>query len=194
MINQTARFISLLFHPFIISVIATFLIVFKGTSSLIASLEWSLVAGIFTFTVFIFEYYGIKKGYFSNFDVSRRRQRAPLYTFVIVTLLVFILMLIVLRGPMQLIIGATCLTVSLLILSLVNMKVKASIHVAGISAFLLSMGIIYGGYVYLAMFLIPLVGWSRVKIHRHTIPEVMIGGGLGIFLTLLSYLVVQYLS
>ncbi|MGE5041900.1 MAG: hypothetical protein ACM3IJ_03270 [Candidatus Levyibacteriota bacterium] len=193
MIKQTARFISFLFHPFFIAIIATFLIVFKNTSNLVTSLEWSLVAGLFSLIVFIFEYYGVKKGYFSNFDVSRRRQRAPLFTFVIVTMLAFILMLFVLHGPMQLIIGAACLTVSILILSVVNMWVKASVHVAGISAFLLSMGIIYGGYVYLAIFLIPLVAWSRVKIHRHTIPEVITGGCLGIFLTMLSYLVVQYL-
>ncbi len=73
------------------------------------------------------------------------------------------------------------------------MKIKASIHVAGISAFILSMAILYGGFSYIAMILIPIIAWARVQVHRHTIPEVLIGGFLGIFLTLFSYLVIQYL-
>lgn len=191
--KETARVISFLFHPSFIAVLATFLITYKNSNSLMFASQWALIAALFAFAIFTFEYYGVKMGYFSNFDVSRRTQRGPLFTFVIVALLLFIFMLIVLKGPLQLILGASCLCVSILVLSIVNMKIKASIHVAGISAFLLSMGIIYGGYVYFGLFLIPVIGWSRVKIHRHTIPEVLMGAGLGIFLTLLSYLVIQYL-
>lgn len=192
--QKTAQTISFVFHPSFIAILATFLIVFKNSQSVLISLEWATIAALFACAVFVFEYYGVKKGYFSNFDVPRRKQRAPLFTFIIVSLLFFIFTLIVLRGPMQLVIGASCLTVSILIVSIVNLRIKASVHVAGITAFFLSMGIIYGGFVYLGIILIPILAWSRVKIHRHTIPEVLVGGGLGIFLTLFSYLVIQYLS
>ena len=159
MIRQTARLISFLFHPFFISILATFLLVFKNTQSLFAALEWTFFTGVFISAIFLFEYYGVKRGYFSNFDISRRKQRAPLYTFAIVTLLVVIFSLLILHGPNQLIIGATSLAVSLLILNIVNMKIKASVHVAGISAFILSMAIIYGGFSYIAMILIPIIAW-----------------------------------
>ncbi len=191
--KKTARTISFLLHPSFVGIIATFLISYKNTSDILQSLEWSVVATLFASAIFGFEYYGVKKGYFSNFDVSRRKQRAPLFIFVITMLILFIFMLLVLKGPFQLIIGATCLAASLVVFAFVNLRIKASIHVAGMASFLLSMGIIFGGYVYLALLLVPLIAWARVRIHRHTIPEVIIGGTLGIFLTLVSYLVIQYL-
>lgn len=191
--KKTARIISFLLHPSFIAILATFLIVYKNTSSVLQAFEWSVVATVFASAIFGFEYYGVKKGIFSNFDVSKRTQRTPLFIFVISLLFLFIFMLVVLRGPFQLVMGAICLTASLVIFLVVNSRIKASVHVAGMTSFLLSMGIIFGGYVYLGLLLVPVIAWARVKIHRHTIPEVIVGGALGIFLTLTSYLVIQYL-
>jgi membrane-associated phospholipid phosphatase len=73
------------------------------------------------------------------------------------------------------------------------MKIKASVHVAAISGLLTSLIIIYKGYYILLLLLIFIIGWSRVKIKRHSVPEVVIGGILGSLLSLIMYFITRFL-
>ena len=105
----------------------------------------------------------------------------------------YFISVMVFHGPNILIVGIVGLIMTLLTMSLINTKVKASIHVATISAMIFAVGIFYGGIQLLWLLLIPLVAWSRVKIHRHTIREVAIGAIVGSALTLLMYFVFKYM-
>ena len=75
--------------------------------------------------------------------------------------------------------------------SIVNNWIKASMHVAAITALLTTAAIVYGGLYYLLLFLIPLVAYIRVKAKRHTTPETIAGAIFGGLLSLLMYLMVR---
>ena len=85
------------------------------------------------------------------------------------------------------------LMISVLIASLINLRLKVSIHVATVTALLFTLAIVYQGYYYVTLLLIPLVAWSRLRIKRHTLPETIVGACFGILLSLSLYLFVEHL-
>lgn len=188
-----ARAISFILHPMFLAVLATFLISYYGTKNTNTSLIWAAVMGIVVFFIFLFEYYGIRHKFFSAFDVPQRRQRRPLYAFVLFIFLLFIILVLIFHGPIELLAGGIYIIIGIIVFSTVNKKIKVSVHVAGISAFFVSMGLLFGGLYYLGLLLIPVIAWSRVVLHRHTLSEVSLGAALGAILTLTIYGVLQFL-
>lgn len=147
---------------------------------------------VLVFIVFLFELYGVRKGFFSDLDVSKRKQRRPLFVFVLLMVIIFMLGIIYYKGPSELLIGGVYMIAGIAVFILVNKQIKASVHVASLSAFFISMGLLFGGLFYLGLLCIPLIAWSRVVLHRHTVSEVIVGASLGISLPVVVYLVIQY--
>lgn len=65
------------------------------------------------------------------------------------------------------------------VLSLVTLFWKISFHGATISAAAMSTVLVAGMGTWPLLLLIPLVGWSRVRLERHTPPQVVIGSLVG---------------
>ncbi len=188
-----ARFISFISNPIFIFIALPFFLVYKTTQDTAAARNWTIYTFIFIFIFVIFVLMGVKKKLFSDIDVSRREQRPVLYLTGAVLSVLYLFTLFFLRGPQILFITIFGITLGILIASLINIKIKASVHVAAISGLLTSLSIIYKGYFLLLLLLIPIIGWSRVKIKRHTIPEVVIGGILGSLLSLTMYFITRSL-
>jgi len=51
------------------------------------------------------------------------------------------------------------------------------------------MGVVYKGYFFLLLILIPLLAWARIKTKEHTPTETIIGSILGVVITLIVYAV-----
>ena len=92
-----------------------------------------------------------------------------------------------------LVVAMSGIFLSIFVLSIINTYIKASIHVASIAALIFSFNILYNGFFLLLLFLIPLIAWSRLKVHRHTMQEVIAGLLVGIFIPLVVYLVFKVL-
>lgn len=73
--------------------------------------------------------------------------------------------------------------------SIVNTRIKASVHVAAVSALITGLALVYQGYYWLLYILIPVICWARVKIERHTVPEVIAGSFIGSILAVIMYFV-----
>ena len=99
----------------------------------------------------------------------------------------YLLSLVILNGPKILFLAFFALLLGLIVIVIINKWVKASIHVATATAVLLFIGILYKGYYFLFLSLIPLLAWARVKTKEHTLPETIIGSVLGATLTLIVY-------
>lgn len=189
----TARAVSFILHPLFLSLLATYLVCYHNTQSVSASVNWTSGMGVIVLGILLFEFYGIRHGFFSDFDVSKRRQRTPLFIFVFLMVSALMASILILKGPMELLVGGVYIIIGIIIFSLVNKKIKVSVHVAGIAAFFVFMGLLYGGNFYIGLLCIPLVAWSRVALHRHTVSEVTLGATLGTVLTLIIYGMIQFL-
>lgn len=183
-----ARVISFLSNPVFIAVPLLFLLVYHETNSLDYAWKWMIFSMMFVVMVGAFVLYEVRRRIFTDFDVSRKEQRPLFFVFVTFISLLYLMGLFILEGPVVLYLAVGSILGSALILGMVSQRIKVSLHVATLSAFLTVLVILYGGgYFFLLLLVIPLVAWSRIRIKRHTFPEVITGCCLGIMLTLIVY-------
>lgn|ERR1035437_874850 len=185
-----AKTVSLVLNPVVILIPLPFYLIYETTGKIYPAIFWTLISFIFIFIFFIFIVIGIKLKYFSDFDISKRKQRPILYFFAIFLVILYIISLYYFQAPKIIFIVAFALTVGLIVLQIVNNYLKASGHVATITAFVTSMIVIHKEPYYLLGYaFVILVGWSRIKLKRHTPLEVTVGGILGIILSIIVYIV-----
>lgn len=188
MSKNIARIVSILLSPPIILLPTPFILVFKKTHDAMISLKWSAFSGIFLFAMIAFVIFGMYEGIFSNFDVSIRKERPKLFLAGAIVGILYLLTLILLSGPRVLFILVLGILLGVIIIGILSRWLKTSIHTASISAFSLSVVILFGVNYIPMLFLIPLMAWSRIEIKKHTPSEVFVGGFLGIFLTIIVYI------
>jgi hypothetical protein len=191
MTKSAASIISFILNPYFIVVFASFLIIYKVTGQLILSLQWTIYSFLFLLTLGLLTVYAVHKGIFTDLDVSKREQRPLLFFFCFIFALLYLLSLYVFQAPFILFVITYGIIAGLVIISIINMKIKASLHAASMSAFIFAVALMYKGFFLLLILLFPIVGWARVKIKRHTIPEIITGGFVGSLLSLGTYLIIK---
>jgi hypothetical protein len=191
MMKSLAQIISFLFNPVLLLVFVPLLLVYRTTGSVVLAMVWTGYTMIFLLAMTFFIFYGVHKKIFTDMDVSNRKQRPLLFIVSFIMGLFYLGGLFFLHGPKILMAVIGALIISVILISLINTRLKMSIHVATVSALLVSLAIIYQGYYYLTLILIPAVAWARLKIHRHTLPETIVGGGFGILLSLGMYFFIE---
>ncbi|MDP3941617.1 MAG: hypothetical protein Q8Q49_04905 [bacterium] len=182
-----AQIISFFSNPFFIALPIPFLLVYHETNNTLYAFKWMIFSMLFIVMVGLFVLYEVRRHAFSDIDVSHREQRPLFFAFVMFVSLLYLGSLFVLHGPIGLYVAVGGMLGSIIVLGLVNQRIKASMHVAGIAAFFTVLSLLYGGIHGFWLLMIPVVAWSRVKTKRHTVPEAVVGCVLGIVLTLLLY-------
>ncbi|HUD44617.1 MAG TPA: hypothetical protein VMR41_03695 [Patescibacteria group bacterium] len=187
-----ARILSTVLHPFLLFLPVPYFLVLHITNNVESAIKWTFFSWIFIFSVVVFVFYEVQRGRFSNYDISKQGQRSRFFLFVGLMTIIYISCLFLLHGPLEMVIVTFGSLLGLLLLDIINKYVKASIHVASVSAILLSFVILNGfSFIWLLLF-IPLVAWSRVKLKSHTVLETITGGLFGILLTILVYVIIEY--
>ncbi len=193
MLKNLARFVSFLSSPFILLLPSPFILVFKETGNITYSLKWTFFSYIFLFSVVIFVLLGMLLGFFSDYDVSKKEERPKLFAFGGIVSFLYFGSLIILSGPKYLYFVIFGIILGVLIISIINNWVKASIHTATASAFSLSLVILFGYKFIPVLLLIPAMAWARIEIKKHTPLEAFVGGFLGVILTIIVYVVGKYI-
>lgn len=190
MMFQLARAISLLLNPIFVIMPVPYLLVYKVSHDALYALKWSLFSYLFLAMVGLFMLFAVWRGVFTDLDVSKREQRPLLFFFVLLTSVAYYLFLLYLDGPQVLQLAILGIVLGILFVSLINKKIKASLHMATVTTVLLLIGILYN--INLIVFtLIPLIAWARIKTQRHTQLEVVVGILCGAFLTFLIYATIK---
>lgn len=182
-----ARAVSFLLGPIFVLLPVPYILVGTLNQNYVYALKWTIFSYSFILAVAIFIVLGVLLGVFSNFDVSKREQRPLLFLFSAFAMFCYLLSLITLNGPKVLFIALFAIILGLMVIVIVNRWIKASIHMATATSVILFIDIVYKGYFFLLLFLIPLLAWSRVKMKEHTPLETVVGSILGIVITLVVY-------
>ncbi|MCL4418746.1 hypothetical protein M1146_01440 [Patescibacteria group bacterium] len=183
-----ARLISFLASPLILLLPSPYILVDKVSKNPLYALKWTVFSYVFLFSLVVYVVLGIFLGFFSDFDVSKKEERPRFFAFGAILTFLYLVSLFILAGPRILFVGTIGIILGVLVISIVNKWIKASVHTATVSAFSLSLVIIYGKELLPVLLLIPVVAWARVKIKKHTLLEVIVGGFLGLFLTIIVYI------
>lgn len=184
-----AKAVSFFLGPVFILFPIPYILVERFTQDHFYALKWTIFSYAFILAVAVFVIIGVALKVFSNFDVSKREQRPLLFFFSAFAIFCYLLSLYILDGPKILFIAIFAIILGLIAIIVVNKWIKASIHMATATSVLLFIGIVYKGYFFLLLILLPLLAWSRVKTKEHTPLETLIGSVLGIVITLVVYIV-----
>lgn len=184
-----ARIISYLSNPLLIILPTPYFLVDKVSKNDIYAFKWTIFSYVFIGMIVLFVAMEVLFGIFSDFDISQKKQRPIFFSFVGLITFFYLLALFILNGPKILFVAVFATMLGLIAMDIVNKWIKASIHVATISAFIFSLGIIYGGLYLLGLILVPFIAWSRVKMRKHTPIEAVAGGMVGILVTIIVYVI-----
>lgn len=190
---KISQFISTVLNPITLLFPVAYLLVLRQTGNKELALFWEVISVIFILIVAIFILIGVEEKIFSDFDISKRKQRPLLFTFTIGLSAIYTILLYLLKAPSILFVVSFTLILGLIVFEVVNRVTKASIHVGTISAFATSVSIVYGGFFYLSLLLIPIVAWARIRTRNHTEKQTVIGGTLGVLITLVVYVIFRYI-
>jgi hypothetical protein len=84
-----------------------------------------------------------------------------------------------LGAPRRVIAIAIMIIVGLLVGAVINARWRMSNHVAGASAAVTALGVIYSPIWLLAFVIVALIAWARIALGMHTLPDVILGGLVG---------------
>jgi membrane-associated phospholipid phosphatase len=177
MLIRTAKLFSILGHPLLTIPLLVGLTVFHRLGHAL----WivALLVGLVILPISVHMYRSTKKGAYTNFDVSDRRQRKSWYLIVILLVVLLLGVLYLMQAPLPVQRGSQIMAGLLLAALLANRFLKVSLHVA-LNVFLLFLLLPFGSTVALSFcaFIIA-VSWSRIVLGRHTLAEVVAGILLG---------------
>lgn len=191
--NQLAQAISLLSSPVVLSAPIAFVLIYETSGDLNYSLLWMLVSLLFCSSVVMFVFWGVKRGMFSNMDISIRSERQPAFIFAGGVVTIYFFVILFFNGPKILLYSLATLFIGLILISFVNKKIKASMHLAVYSAFALLFALFFGGIFWILPFFAPAIAWSRLKLKRHKLPETIYGALIGSMLVIILYCIVKYI-
>ena len=71
----------------------------------------------------------------------------------------------------------------------IGLKFKTSMHVSGAVCSITSMSFYFGGLILLLLLFVIIIAWARWKIKGHTIPQLISGWVIGIFITMICQII-----
>ena len=120
-------------------------------------------------------YHLSKRGLISDFYVSQKRERTKPFAGAIASYIVGSVVLLLVRAPAIVTALMLCTAGNTLIMMLITLRWKISIHASGIAGPVTTL--VYGTGAWAAVFfllLIP-VGWARVRLRAHTPWQILAG-------------------
>lgn len=181
MVNKkTALIISRIGHP--INLIMGYLIFYTFSVHSSTTAWWTLAGliGIGILPLVAWNHIHTKRGTYTNFDVSVRQDRYSMYGFIFFLAFLVITFLILTKQPVNMLIGSLVLIQLVLISFLLNFRIKASLHTSMV---------IFVGLAVLPLNLplslalltsAPVIAWSRWRLGRHKVGELIAGTVIGI--------------
>ncbi len=183
--KKIATFISTLGHPLLTIPLFILIVLFGNEDSSKAAPISFLIIGCVFIPVTIRLYIKSKNGSYTNFDVSDKIQRRSLYLFVVPLLLIVTIILFATNQSRNLCLGVLFALLLLILSQAINYFVKSSLHVSlniYLSALIFTVNFKAG---VAALLFTGLISWSRVKLGRHSVKEVLFGLLIGTIISLI---------
>ncbi len=174
--HKIAKWISRIFHPFLVAVLTLTLATYQSGSPIPAVILWvgiSFATVILPVSLYIL--WMIRKGKYSDAYVSIREQRHSLYNVATLCLVVLVVILAVGDPP---VVVTACIVSGVLangLGMLINRFTKISVHsaaMAGCTAVLLVFAPVVG---WVMVFATLITGWARKVLKAHTLSQIVLG-------------------
>ena len=164
----------------------------RGTASLVEAAGLTLLTlAIAVLPLLAFITLQTKRGAFADDHVPEQHLRNQAYLVGNACLLVCLLILVLWRAPRSLVTLLLAMLTSNVIAAGLNLRWKVSVHTGSVAGAAVSLLAMVGPLALPLLVLIPLVGWTRVALRRHTLAQVIAGGMIGGGVTTLVFWVMS---
>lgn len=181
-----ARWISHVISPHIVGVVITSAMALQYSPDPIMALLW--LAGLMPLLVLPplgYLVWLVRRGKLADIYMPERETRLRPLTLMMVWLLACLGMIRYWEAPVMVELFVLAATVMIGILSVVTLFWKISFHGATITAAATATVLVAGSSAWPVMLLVPLVGWARVRLERHTPRQVIFGSLVGALIALI---------
>jgi len=187
-----AKCISFFGHPLLTIPLFVTITMFATEDIGRAALVTFLIVGCIFVPLIAWLYIKSKNGTTTNFDVSDRKQRKSVFVFILPVLMLVTIILYYTGQSRTVCLSVFFGLVITFVSQLVNLRIKSSLHVS--MTIYLAFLIIPLNYIagIVVLLLSVLIGWSRIVLARHTLKEVLWGGGIGLTVGLIMFFAEQY--
>lgn len=150
---------------------------------------WQHIAILVGFSLLIpvlFLLWQISKGNITDFFMQHRDQRDWIYVVAFGSNLMAAWLLNHLKAPALIrfsIIVALC---QIGVMGLINQFSKISAHASVVTLFCCLATMLYGSWLLFSLVLVPLVGWGRITLKKHSFKQTMAGVGLSAAIFLIA--------
>lgn len=189
--QEIAKIISFILHPVVFALLIPFLFVYQQSSNFFYSLKWVFFSSFFLFLLSLGFYFVRPKEFFKDFDISQKEQRHIFYSLSLLVSVLYFISAILFKGILfPLSIVSLGIILGIVLLDIANYYMKVSIHMAVASAFTVTIAMLFGLSAFFTfVWILPLMAWSRISMHKHNEKEILAGMFLGTGVTLATFLV-----
>jgi membrane-associated phospholipid phosphatase len=124
-----------------------------------------------------------RRGIVSDLDVQHREERARPLVFTLAAMLTAVVILRLASAPPALLAVTGAQFAQTALVLIITLRWKISVHGAAVAACIALLIYVLGRQASPALLALPLVGWSRVRLHRHTPAQTIAGVVLGALVT-----------
>lgn len=188
-ILKISKVISNFFNPLVSLVIYFFYYSYRNYTWEEASKKFIPILLLLIIPIAIWIYRNVKKGNYTNMDVSNRKQRHSLYIFIIVATIVFLAVDYFLHREIDWTILMLCIL--LILMQISNFFIKSSMHTS-LNIYVAALFFAINPMIGIFWFLLSVViGITRIILKRHTPQEVISGAVIAIFVSLVYLIMVK---
>jgi hypothetical protein len=183
-----AKPVSSVLNPFSLSIMALLVATYAGTNNLREFGTWTLIILFFTVIVpFAFVCVRSSRKGSSNRKIPEllsfiRERRKEIWVLGSIAGVPFISLLIILKAPVILIATLVSLIRSCLAIAPVNRFFKASYHISSVTILTITAVVVWGQAALPALLVIPLVGWARFSVRKHSLIQLAVGFAIALII------------
>ncbi|SIQ60388.1 phosphatase PAP2 family protein [Micromonospora avicenniae] len=177
---RLARLITELTAPAVLVPVLMITVGWHSTRGGVAGLGWALLAVIFVSGIpFAYIVGGVRRGRLTDHHVGQREQRRVPLLVGLCSVVVGLVLLVGFGAPRPVVALAVAGAVGLVVAVTVSHWWKMSIHSAVAAGAMVILVLTFGARLLVVAPLLALVGWSRVRLRDHTVPQVVVGALVG---------------
>ncbi|MDP3012459.1 MAG: hypothetical protein HQ569_02895 [Actinobacteria bacterium] len=187
--NKFAKALSYIFDGTIISIPILIIICIVLVDNTTRALGWAVLCLTFAMIIpYLYIRILIRKKVLDDLHISNKEDRIKPIIITIISNTVGFSILYILKAPLFLKAMFLIVIISTIIFGIITYFWKVSAHTAWITFMVITFNILFGKWMLFLLPLIPMVGWARVKIKRHTVKQVISGSIISFITTFFVYL------
>jgi membrane-associated phospholipid phosphatase len=175
------------FPPFVATVFFIFLI-FWYSADLGQGVQWLVTVAPFLIVIpVIFFALAYKLGWVSDIDLSHRKERPIFLSVFTISLAVASVLLYILGVPKPFFVYAFSGLIMVIFASIITLSWKISFHTAVTTSVVTAIVILGGLHFWAFLLLVPIIGWARVALKKHSLWQVTGGALLAFAITVVTF-------